>query len=292
MRGLPLRLPRFSVRGPPRRIGHGMRSARVAWAAAALAGGVSRHSRHGRRDARAASRLRLSPPRRSLHSPGDPIRRQRQFHRQAAARLCERRMHPAPRRRRGVEKRSSRSRVAAARAEGVRLLSAEAGRRGHGGMDRRWRLGSSDEAIFSRAGQGQAPFSRLRREEVGALDGHRRRPDPRPAAGATRPPLPAPRDPAPDRPATRSAADEIDMGTGFDCFDPRSHTASPAVTAEQRRWRQVLVDAMRRRGFTNYSAEWWHFTHGGKRRRGSLRLRHHGAGLRAAGRELDGCRSS
>ena len=65
--------------------------------------------------------------------------------------------------------------------------------------------------------------------------------------------------------AARSAADETDMGTGFDCFDPRSHTASPAVTAEQRRWRQVLVDAMRRRGFTNYSAEWWHFTHGGKR---------------------------
>ena len=82
------------------------------------------------------------------------------------------------------------------------------------------------------------------------------------------------------------------MGTGFDCFDPRSHTASPAVTAEQRRWREVLVDAMRRRGFTNYSKEWWHFTHGAKRGDEAYDFADHGAGRGAAGRELDGWRSS
>jgi D-alanyl-D-alanine dipeptidase len=81
------------------------------------------------------------------------------------------------------------------------------------------------------------------------------------------PPASVPRDAGPctGPPAGRSSADEVDMGTGFDCFDPRSHTASPAVTAEQRRWRTVLVDAMRKRGFTNYAGEWWHFTYGGER---------------------------
>jgi D-alanyl-D-alanine dipeptidase len=51
------------------------------------------------------------------------------------------------------------------------------------------------------------------------------------------------------------------MGTGFDCFDPRSHTGSTAVTTEQHRWRMTLVEAMRRRSFTNYAGEWWHFTY-------------------------------
>jgi D-alanyl-D-alanine dipeptidase len=28
----------------------------------------------------------------------------------------------------------------------------------------------------------------------------------------------------------------------------------------QRRWRNVLVSAMARQGFVNYSKEWWHFS--------------------------------
>jgi hypothetical protein len=34
------------------------------------------------------------------------------------------------------------------------------------------------------------------------------------------------------------------MGTGFDCFDEMSHTASSEITAEQRENRRLLVDAM------------------------------------------------
>jgi D-alanyl-D-alanine dipeptidase len=62
--------------------------------------------------------------------------------------------------------------------------------------------------------------------------------------------------------ATRAPDDSVDMGTGFDCFDLKAHTASPAITAEQRRWRSTLVDAMGRRGLANYAREWWHFTYG------------------------------
>ena len=52
------------------------------------------------------------------------------------------------------------------------------------------------------------------------------------------------------------------MGTGFDCFDERSHTASRAITPEQQRRRAILVAAMRARGFHNYFREWWHFSFG------------------------------
>lgn len=53
----------------------------------------------------------------------------------------------------------------------------------------------------------------------------------------------------------------VDMGTGFDCFDTRSHTAAGGLTSEQSRLRRALVDAMRQRGFANFKNEWWHFTH-------------------------------
>ncbi len=52
----------------------------------------------------------------------------------------------------------------------------------------------------------------------------------------------------------------VDMGTGFDYFDPLAHTASPDITAPQRRNRQQLLDAMQAEGFANYAMEWWHFT--------------------------------
>jgi D-alanyl-D-alanine dipeptidase len=52
------------------------------------------------------------------------------------------------------------------------------------------------------------------------------------------------------------------MGTGFDCFDARSHTSSGAITPEQMRWRALLVAAMRARGLHNYFREWWHFSFG------------------------------
>lgn len=61
----------------------------------------------------------------------------------------------------------------------------------------------------------------------------------------------------------RSPDSSLDMGTGYDCFDPLSHTNNAAIGGEQRRRRMVLVAAMSKRGFRNYAREWWHFTFAG-----------------------------
>ena len=60
--------------------------------------------------------------------------------------------------------------------------------------------------------------------------------------------------------AARAPEGSVDMGTGYDCSDVKAHTASSLITPAQRRWRNVLVAAMRRQGFANYSKEWWHFS--------------------------------
>lgn len=61
-------------------------------------------------------------------------------------------------------------------------------------------------------------------------------------------------------PAEQRAPDNsLDMGTGYDCFDQRSHTRSAMIGAEAQRLRKLLVDAMARHGFRNYHREWWHF---------------------------------
>jgi len=60
----------------------------------------------------------------------------------------------------------------------------------------------------------------------------------------------------------RAPDNSLDMGTGFDCFDPKSFTRAATITPEQARWRAVLLAAMRERGFHNYVREWWHFTYG------------------------------
>jgi zinc D-Ala-D-Ala dipeptidase len=58
----------------------------------------------------------------------------------------------------------------------------------------------------------------------------------------------------------RSPEGSIDMGTGYDCSDVKSHTATASISPEQRKWRNALVAAMRKQGFVNYSKEWWHFS--------------------------------
>jgi zinc D-Ala-D-Ala dipeptidase len=73
--------------------------------------------------------------------------------------------------------------------------------------------------------------------------------------------LAAPYGPCNGPAAKRSPDNSLDMGTGFDCFDVNSHTASAAISAEQRHWRVLLVKAMAKRGFWNYHREWWHFTY-------------------------------
>jgi D-alanyl-D-alanine dipeptidase len=58
----------------------------------------------------------------------------------------------------------------------------------------------------------------------------------------------------------RAPEGSVDMGTGYDCSDLKSHTAAPSITPAQRRSRNTLVAAMARQGFVNYSKEWWHFS--------------------------------
>jgi len=52
----------------------------------------------------------------------------------------------------------------------------------------------------------------------------------------------------------------LDMGSPWDFFDPVSHTASRAVTREQRAHRMRLRAVMERNGFENLPEEWWHYT--------------------------------
>jgi D-alanyl-D-alanine dipeptidase len=53
---------------------------------------------------------------------------------------------------------------------------------------------------------------------------------------------------------------ELDMGTPFDFFSPRSWPADASVSAQARANRKILSAAMRRHGFRPHSKEWWHFT--------------------------------
>lgn len=62
-------------------------------------------------------------------------------------------------------------------------------------------------------------------------------------------------------PASKRFPDtSIDMGTGFDCFDPKANTANPTITAAQKKRRAILLDAMTHAGFKNLPEEWWHYT--------------------------------
>jgi D-alanyl-D-alanine dipeptidase len=63
--------------------------------------------------------------------------------------------------------------------------------------------------------------------------------------------------------AQRFPDNSIDMGTGFDCFDPRAHTLDSRITGVQHDNRLLLKSLMSAVGFVNYSGEWWHYTLGG-----------------------------
>lgn len=72
-----------------------------------------------------------------------------------------------------------------------------------------------------------------------------------------------PGDPLVDCTAARPARfpdTSIDMGTGFDCFDPLAATESSEVTEVQQANRRILLDAMTEAGFVNLPGEWWHYT--------------------------------
>jgi zinc D-Ala-D-Ala dipeptidase len=59
---------------------------------------------------------------------------------------------------------------------------------------------------------------------------------------------------------TRAAGRELDMGTPFDFFSPKSAPAAANISSEQHANRMILAGAMQRRGFRAYAKEWWHFT--------------------------------
>jgi len=60
--------------------------------------------------------------------------------------------------------------------------------------------------------------------------------------------------------AGRADGRELDMGTPFDFFSPRSWPSDRSVSAAAQANRALLAQAMRRRGFRPYDKEWWHFT--------------------------------
>ncbi|MGB1581141.1 MAG: M15 family metallopeptidase [Nevskiales bacterium] len=53
---------------------------------------------------------------------------------------------------------------------------------------------------------------------------------------------------------------ELNMGSGYDCFGPESHTLGELVAGEVRVNRLQLKQVMERQGFKNFSKEWWHYT--------------------------------
>lgn len=58
---------------------------------------------------------------------------------------------------------------------------------------------------------------------------------------------------------TRFADGGIDMGTGHDCFDVKSHLDGDVGAAALAN-RKILYDAMMAAGFEGYQEEWWHFS--------------------------------
>jgi zinc D-Ala-D-Ala dipeptidase len=58
----------------------------------------------------------------------------------------------------------------------------------------------------------------------------------------------------------RAPEGSVDMGTGYDCSDPKAHTAAASITPAQRKWRNLLVASMSKQGFVNYPKEWGHFS--------------------------------
>ena len=60
---------------------------------------------------------------------------------------------------------------------------------------------------------------------------------------------------------------ELDMGTGFDCFKDTANTnyfELNNINEEVKNNRRLLYTVMTEAGFTNLPTEWWHFDYGNK----------------------------
>jgi D-alanyl-D-alanine dipeptidase len=58
----------------------------------------------------------------------------------------------------------------------------------------------------------------------------------------------------------RADARELDMGSPFDFFSPKSWPSDTSVSDQAQKNRALLAAAMTRGGFRPYDKEWWHFT--------------------------------
>jgi zinc D-Ala-D-Ala dipeptidase len=58
----------------------------------------------------------------------------------------------------------------------------------------------------------------------------------------------------------RADGRELDMGSPFDFFSPKSSPTDRGVSPEAQRNRALLAEAMTAGGFRPYDKEWWHFT--------------------------------
>jgi D-alanyl-D-alanine dipeptidase len=54
--------------------------------------------------------------------------------------------------------------------------------------------------------------------------------------------------------------ESLDMGTSFDCFSRRSHSAFGGLDKDQLANRKLLRTVMRKHGFMGLRSEWWHYT--------------------------------
>jgi len=52
---------------------------------------------------------------------------------------------------------------------------------------------------------------------------------------------------------------ELDMGTGFDYFDLKSHTENGSISLTSLKNRLFLREIMNKHGFKNLKEEWWHY---------------------------------
>lgn len=57
-----------------------------------------------------------------------------------------------------------------------------------------------------------------------------------------------------------ASGEELDMGAGYDLFDPLSWPSDMRPTAQQRANRALLRAVMLKNGFRPLKEEWWHFT--------------------------------
>ncbi len=58
------------------------------------------------------------------------------------------------------------------------------------------------------------------------------------------------------------AGKELPMGSEINSISEKAHTICNGLTEEEQKNRSLLIDLMKKVGFTNYPLEWWHWSYG------------------------------